>query len=92
LKLNRFDDAFAAFDKATQLNPQWPDAWANRGNALFALKRYDDAIASMKKALEIDPNHVNANNLLQQIRRQLGRYGDDDPKEKGKKSKEKGKK
>jgi serine/threonine protein kinase/Tfp pilus assembly protein PilF len=92
LKLNRFDDAFAAFDKATQLNPKWPDAWANRGNALFALKRYDDAIASIQKALEIDPNHVNANNLLQQIRRQLGRYGDEPQKEKDKKPKEKGKK
>src|SRR5919202_26771 len=92
LKLKRFDQAFAAFDKASQLNANWADAWANRGNALFALKRYDEAFASLDKALEIDPNHPNANNLKQQARRQLGRYGDEPQKEKDKKPKEKGKK
>jgi serine/threonine protein kinase len=92
LKLKRFDQAFAAFDKASQLNANWADAWANRGNALFALKRYDEAFASLDKALEIDPNHPNANNLKQQARRQLGRYGDEPKKSKDKSQKEKGKK
>jgi tetratricopeptide (TPR) repeat protein len=91
LKLNRFDEAFAALDKATQLKPDWADPWANRGNALQALKRYDEAFASLEKALELDPNHVNANNLLQQLRRKLGRYSDDQDQEKGKNKKEKGK-
>jgi serine/threonine protein kinase/Tfp pilus assembly protein PilF len=84
LKLQRWEQAFAALDKATQLKSDWADAWANRGNALWGLKRYDDAIASLKKALEIDPDHVNANNLLQQARRQLGRYEDEPQKSKSK--------
>ena len=91
MKLKRVDEAFAALDRTTQLKPDWADPWANRGNALQALKRYDEAFASLEKALELDPNHVNANNLLQQLRRKLGRYDDDQDKEKGKNKKEKGK-
>lgn len=89
LRLNRFPEAFAALDKATQLKPNGADAWANRGNALFGLRRYDEAFASLEKAIEIDPNHTNANNLLQKARRELGRYDDDQDKEKGKNKKEK---
>lgn len=91
LKLNRFEEAFAALDKSTQLKPNGADAWANRGNALFGLRRYDDAFASLEKAIEIDPNHTNANNLLQKARRELGRYDDDQEKEKGKTKKGKDK-
>ncbi len=92
LKLNRFDEAFAALEKATQLKPDWADPWANRGNALFGLKRYDDGFASLEKALQLDPNHPNANNLMQQARRQLGRYGNEPKETDGKKQKSKGKK
>jgi tetratricopeptide (TPR) repeat protein len=73
LKLKRPKDALKSLDKATTSKPDWPDAWANRGAALWELKRYDDAIASIDKALKLDPNHPNANNLRQQVRRNLGR-------------------
>ena len=84
IKLKRYDQAFAALDKASQLNPNSADSWANRGNALFGLKRYDEGFASLEKALQIDPNHTNANNLLQQARRNLGIYGDEQQKSKDK--------
>ncbi len=67
------NEALAAFNKATDLKPDFADAWANRGAALWQLKQLDKAIASMEKALEIDPEHLNANDLRQQARQQIGR-------------------
>ncbi|HEY9666355.1 MAG TPA: serine/threonine-protein kinase [Coleofasciculaceae cyanobacterium] len=91
LKSKRPQEAFDALDKATQVKSDWAEAWANRGAALWELRRYDDAITSIQKALEIDPNHPNANNLLQQARRNLGSYVDKKVKNKDNSEKAKGK-
>jgi tetratricopeptide (TPR) repeat protein len=67
------NEALAALDKATSIDPDLADAWANRGAVLWELRRYDEAIASLEKALAIDPDHPNANDLRQQARQQIGR-------------------
>ncbi len=49
----RYEQAIASFDKAIELNPDFHDAWNNRGLALLNLERYEQAIASFKKAIEL---------------------------------------
>jgi len=79
--LKRYDEGVAAFDKATSNKPNFAEAWANRGAALWALERKQEAIDSLNKALQIDPNNPTAKNLLEQAqqmrqqRRQMRRQG-----------------
>ena len=53
MRLKRYDDAFAAYDKALALKPDLPEAWLGRGNVLCDLKRHDDAVAAYDKALAL---------------------------------------
>ena len=54
--LKRYDEAFAAYDKAVALKPDLAGAWFGRGNAFTALKRYDEAFAAYDKAQPPDSN------------------------------------
>jgi protein O-GlcNAc transferase len=75
-QLKRYDDAFAAYDKALALRPDLENAWLGRGNSFLELGRYDDALAAYDKALALRPDLENAwlgrgNAFLE-----LERYGD----------------
>ncbi|MFB2973724.1 tetratricopeptide repeat protein [Aerosakkonema sp. BLCC-F183] len=48
--------AIISYDKAVSLNPNYHDAWFNRGIALKDLGRYEEAILSYDRALDIQPN------------------------------------
>ena len=50
-----FSAAIASYDKAIELNPEYADAYNNRGNALSGLERYAEAIASFDKAIALNP-------------------------------------
>ena len=39
----KYDDAIQAFDKAIKINPQYADAWFEKGFALYNQKKYDEA-------------------------------------------------
>ncbi len=58
--LKRYDEAFAAYDKALALKPDLADAWLGRGNVFYALKRYDEAFAAYDKALALKPDLAEA--------------------------------
>src|SRR5262249_37699091 len=58
--LKRYDDAFAAYDKALSVKPDLAGAWLGRGNVFYDLKRYDDAFAAYDKALLIKPDLADA--------------------------------
>ena len=45
-ELNRFDEALASFDQAIKLNPDYAEAFNNRGITLNELRRFDEALAS----------------------------------------------
>ena len=49
-ELKRYDEAFAAYDKALALKPDLAEAWLGRGNVFTELKRYDEAFAAYDKA------------------------------------------
>ena len=60
----RSDDAMLHYDKAIKLQPNYADAYYNRGTVLFAKGRTDEAIADWTKALETQPNDADAHTSL----------------------------
>ncbi len=55
-KLNQFEDAIDAFEKALKIDPTMCDAWINRGRLLDDMGHHSRAIQSYDIALEVDPN------------------------------------
>ena len=47
LKLKKFDEAIASFDKALAINPNNTDVLNGKGVALAKLKNFNEAIASL---------------------------------------------
>jgi protein O-GlcNAc transferase len=58
--LGRREEALAAYERATALNPDFAEAHNNRGNALLALGRMQEAIAPFERALALNPGLVGA--------------------------------
>jgi tetratricopeptide (TPR) repeat protein len=58
--LARYKEAIAHYDKAAELNPRYPEAWHNRGNALRSLGQYEAAIASYDQSLMLKPDFTEA--------------------------------
>ncbi|SRR6266498_1125958 len=54
------DEAMVHYEEAIQLQPNYADAYYNRGNVLFAKGRIDEAIADWEKTLQIQPNDPDA--------------------------------
>ena len=57
IQQNKLEKAVKYFDKATMLDPNYKEAWYNKGLVLFALKHYTRARSSHEKAIEIDPQY-----------------------------------
>jgi len=60
----RSDKAMVHYDEAIRLQPNYGDAYYNRGTVLFAKGRVDEAIADWAKALEMHPNDADAHTSL----------------------------
>lgn len=58
------DEAMVHYEQAIRLQPNYADAYYNRGNILFANGHIDDAIADWEKTLEIQPNDADAHTGL----------------------------
>jgi tetratricopeptide (TPR) repeat protein len=52
------------YEEAIKLQPNYADAYYNRGNVLFAKGRIDGAIADWEKTLQIQPNDADAHTCL----------------------------
>jgi tetratricopeptide (TPR) repeat protein len=65
--------ALDAAERALALQPQFPEAHSNRGNALNRLGRKDEALGAFDRALALNPNNastlVNRANALRDLRR-----------------------
>ena len=55
-KLERYPEAFVAYDKLTERLPENAFAWNGRGLAAFNLERFDDALDSFRYASAMIPN------------------------------------
>ena len=73
LDFGKYDEAIITCDEAIDINPNYINAWNNKGNGLDYLGKYDEALACYNKALEIDPKHEitwnNKGNTLFRIRK-----------------------
>ena len=54
--LKRYDEAFAAYDKALSIKPDLAEAWLGCGSVLHSLKHHDEAFAAYDKAFAINPD------------------------------------
>jgi protein O-mannosyl-transferase len=60
----RSDEAMLHYDEAIRLQPNYGDAYYNRGAVLFAKGRTNEAIADWEKDLEMHPNDPDAHTSL----------------------------
>jgi tetratricopeptide (TPR) repeat protein len=51
----RWEEALAAFTRATELGPKLDRAWYGQGLVLIRLQRYEEAIAALKRNTELQP-------------------------------------
>ncbi|WP_440957076.1 tetratricopeptide repeat protein [Methanosarcina sp. Mfa9] len=58
--LEKYPEAIEALDKALELNPDYPDAWYQKGVVLFKLEKYPEAIEALDKALRINSDYPDA--------------------------------
>jgi tetratricopeptide (TPR) repeat protein len=58
--LECYEEAIASYDQAIAIQPDYPDAWNNRGLALSALGQQPEAIASYDQAIKIKPDDYRA--------------------------------
>jgi superkiller protein 3 len=52
----RYEEAFAAYNRSLELRPDDPDTLNNRGIALGRLERYEEALADFNRSLELRPD------------------------------------
>ena len=55
-----YTSAISDYTKAIELDPQYADAYNNRGASKGRLKDYQGAIADFTKTIEINPQYVDA--------------------------------
>lgn len=64
LYANSFDSAYADYDRAIELNPEYKEAFYNKGLISYNQKQYTRGVTEVKQALEIDPGYTEAMLLL----------------------------
>lgn len=55
-----YQGAIADFNQALQMNPNYVEAWRNRGDVYLQMGDYQAALADYNQALRIDPNFAGA--------------------------------
>ena len=69
----RLQEALMQFDAAITSNPDYVDAYSNRGVTLQELGRLEEAIASFDKAIKLKPDYAEANSNRGLVMQELGR-------------------
>lgn len=75
-KLEMQQTAVAHYDKATQLWPDFFNAYIDKGRATMITKDYDEGIRALKKAIEIDPDNTLPYYILLEITELKGDYNE----------------
>jgi tetratricopeptide (TPR) repeat protein len=66
------DLAMQFLDAATELAPDYAEAWNRRAYVQFLQNNYDGAVGDLRRALALDPNHFKALEGLARILRETG--------------------
>jgi len=59
-----FSDAIKRFDQIIQANPNYANAYFNKGRALFLQKKFDEAIESYQETISVQPDYYQAYNNI----------------------------
>ena len=70
----KLEEAIAAYDEAIRLNPDYAEAYNNRGNAKDALGRHEAAIVDYNEAIKLKPDLAEAFNNRGVAKETLGQY------------------
>jgi len=54
------DDAIRYFTEILEIDPEFDNAWLDKGNTLYLLKKYDDAMECYNMALKVNPDNKGA--------------------------------
>lgn len=73
-RLNDYDRALAAYDRALEISPDYLEVLEGRCWVLYNLEQYDAAMRSCEKAISINPNSFRAWNYRGDILNRLSRY------------------
>ena len=72
-ELKQSDKSLYFSDKALSIDPNYAEAWSNRGIALNDLKRHEEALASCERSIELKPDCAeawsNRGNALNDLKR-----------------------
>jgi tetratricopeptide (TPR) repeat protein len=69
-----YSAALESYDRAIAINPNFHEAWYERGNALAELGRHEYALLNFDRAISIEPNfalaspYSNSIAILKQLR------------------------
>lgn len=73
LGLEDYEQALPVLDKVVRLKPNYPEAWVNKGIALYKLGYYEEALKAQEEALTLNPDYpdalVNKANALDELER-----------------------
>jgi len=60
VKRMKYEEALEIFERLLDMNPNIPEAWNNKGVALYRLGRAEEAIECYDRSLAIDPENMDA--------------------------------
>ena len=72
----RYGEALAAFEQASQLDPDDASIYNKKGYTLYTLHRYGEALAAFEQAIRFNPKLIGAYKGKGKVLRDLGRYGE----------------
>ena len=58
--MQKYDLALSDYSKAIEINPNYAEAYNNRGFLYSYQQKYELALADVNKAIDINPNHAEA--------------------------------
>src|SRR3989440_370950 len=75
-KLNRYEEALFAFNKALEIDPKNDTVWYHKGHTLLDQDQYADALAVFKETISIDSTKASSWCAKGQALMELGQYED----------------
>lgn len=73
LTIKKWQDTIDAYRKTLELDPDWPEAYAAIGEALFSLNRSAESMTTLEKAESLDPENEVPYALLGKLYQDAGK-------------------
>jgi tetratricopeptide (TPR) repeat protein len=65
--LRRYEEALSDFEKATEINPEFVDAYQNRAELFLTLRKYQEALSDLNKVIELNPRNDKIRSEIERI-------------------------